>query len=904
MQGASAATTSSPPTPTWYWIKKQGVNGVIFALLALDTAGYDVPTDASVASQASREGLIDHLLAAELSGRRLGARAVPPPTSDITAMALQALAPYQDQSEVAAATQRALTVLSAAESADGGFASCVESTSQVIIALTALGIDPAGDPRFTTASGGDPLTALLAYEAGSGGFKHQQTETVADAMASEQAALALVAYDRFAHEKTSLYDMNDLFEAPNAANAAAVAAKAALPASLSCAQAEANAEAAVKAWTLQRLGTPAGGVSLAVEVTDFTAAVVGTAADNDGMHVPFTATVTLTKGQGETLASDTATISGVVTATPYDVAVANAAAVAAAKAALPTSLGCQQKAANTQAAVKTWALQQLGTPANGVSLSVEVTDFSAAVAGTSADADGANGQFTVAVTLSKGDGETRATDTATIVGSITATPYEPSPSSVTVTISVERFTVNDTYVVLPTKVTVPSGTSAAQATTTLLGAGNYRSTGSGTSFYLSGVKVAGYGGDGFLDEFDEGPLSGWKVTVDNAFISTSAGAHTLDEGDVVRWQYTKTGDFPGSRDVGGDAQPADKDALTAKVAEIRDAGTESFYGASFEAALAALATLPATQAEIDAALAELTSHDPARRQRRHHRRQGRGRGRHLRGDPGRGPGRGRRARPGAERRRRLDLGGVGAAVTQVSYAAPVAGSEASPAGTNGAYAFTVAPHQGRRRRAADPRAHARDHGDPLRGAREGRARGCHRRPRPTQWRHAHLDGPPAHSGREERHDRRAGLRRGRRLRGHLRRQQRRRQGHGRAHRLRFRQAQRRAHAQLRHRPQGDHGELAHGRQEAPHGALPRGRGADEAESLPAALPRAGQLRLEGDHRDQRLRRQAHHGGRDAHAPAARQALPGDGAGRQAGRRRLVLVAGRQGEDQRVHQVSG
>jgi hypothetical protein len=475
-----------------------------------------------------------------------------------------------------------------------------------------------------------------------------------------------------------------------AANAAAVAAaKAALPAELSCAQAEANAPAAVKAWTearLAALGIP-GGVSLSVEIGGFTAAVTGSAADNDGADGSFTATVTLSKGEGETLATGSATIAGVITATPYDAA----AAVAAAKAALPASLTCQQKAANTEAAVKAWTeaeLAELDLP-DGVGLEVAVTGFTAASSGIAADQDGTNGAFTATVTLTKGEGDAKATGSAIIAGTITATAYEPPPPSVKVTISVEQFTVNGTYVVLPTKMTVPGGTSAAQATTTLLGAGNYRSTGSGSSFYLCGVKVAGYGDDDFLDEFDEGSLSGWKITVDNTFISTSAGAHTLGEGDVVRWQYTKTGDFPGSRDLGGDAQPADKDALTAKIAEIRDAVTESFYGSSYEAALAALAKLPATQAEIDAALAELTSHDPSADDLAISAAKAAVEAATYAATQAEAPDEAAAQAKVQSLLGALDLGGVGAAPAKVSYAAPVAGSEESPTGTDGAYAFTV-----------------------------------------------------------------------------------------------------------------------------------------------------------------------------------------------------------------------
>ena len=66
---------------------------------------------------------------------------------------------------------RALAALSAAQCADGGFASWgaenAESTAQVVMALCALGIDPAADERFCK-EGGSAVTALLGFRGGKG----------------------------------------------------------------------------------------------------------------------------------------------------------------------------------------------------------------------------------------------------------------------------------------------------------------------------------------------------------------------------------------------------------------------------------------------------------------------------------------------------------------------------------------------------------------------------------------------------------------------------------------------------------------------------------------------------------------------------------------------------------------
>ena len=112
---------------------------------------------------------------------------------DITAMALQALAPYQAQyPEVIDA---ALNALSAAQLPDGGFeswgAQSSESCAQVLLALTALDIDPETDERFQKADG-NVIDALLAFRLN--GFAHEKDGPL-DAMACEQAMQALTAME-------------------------------------------------------------------------------------------------------------------------------------------------------------------------------------------------------------------------------------------------------------------------------------------------------------------------------------------------------------------------------------------------------------------------------------------------------------------------------------------------------------------------------------------------------------------------------------------------------------------------------------------------------------------------------------------------------------------------------------
>ena len=89
----------------------QGLNGPIWALIALDSRNYPMPVNPEAKTQATRQMYIDRILACQLddggwslfSGTASSAGdGVSDP--DITGMALQALAKYQDQSAVKQAT--------------------------------------------------------------------------------------------------------------------------------------------------------------------------------------------------------------------------------------------------------------------------------------------------------------------------------------------------------------------------------------------------------------------------------------------------------------------------------------------------------------------------------------------------------------------------------------------------------------------------------------------------------------------------------------------------------------------------------------------------------------------------------------------------------------------------------
>lgn len=201
---------------------KQGINGPMFALIALDSNNYEIPIDSSVKVQTTRDMLIDFILNREISGGgwTLGVNSsqVDP---DITAMAIQALTPYYEKKEkVKAAVDRGIKWLSDNQNDNGGYISWnsenLESSAQVIVALTGLGIDPHNDPRFIK-SGNSAIDALINFAAPTGGFYHIKPggsdegggakPGQVDPMATDQAMYALAAYNRFVNGQSRLYDM-------------------------------------------------------------------------------------------------------------------------------------------------------------------------------------------------------------------------------------------------------------------------------------------------------------------------------------------------------------------------------------------------------------------------------------------------------------------------------------------------------------------------------------------------------------------------------------------------------------------------------------------------------------------------------------------------------------------------
>ena len=182
------------------------INGLVFGLLALNSGNYTQDS----------YWLVQAILTQQNADGSWNSSAGTKPDGDVdmTAMALQALAPYcneGDDTTVNAAVDKALQWLSAKYKGTGY--TSAESCAQVVVALSALQLNANSDSSFVKTVDGAPTSVLgdlLRYYLGEGqGFKHAASGKTADQKATEQALYAMAAYERYCQRTNALYDMTD-----------------------------------------------------------------------------------------------------------------------------------------------------------------------------------------------------------------------------------------------------------------------------------------------------------------------------------------------------------------------------------------------------------------------------------------------------------------------------------------------------------------------------------------------------------------------------------------------------------------------------------------------------------------------------------------------------------------------
>lgn len=180
-------------------IGQLGIMSYIYGLILLDSGDY-------TCEGLTRDDIKNKIISMRLSD---GGWALSGSVSDIdiTAMALQALAPYKKETKTASAIDRALTLLSGKQQDTGDYKSwgnrCCESTAQVITALSALDINCQKDKRFIKKNK-TLIDGLMQYRLSDGSFSHL-IGGKSDNTASVQAMYSLIAVWRQKKEMASFY---------------------------------------------------------------------------------------------------------------------------------------------------------------------------------------------------------------------------------------------------------------------------------------------------------------------------------------------------------------------------------------------------------------------------------------------------------------------------------------------------------------------------------------------------------------------------------------------------------------------------------------------------------------------------------------------------------------------------
>lgn len=118
------------------------------------------------------EILAQKIADAQINGKGWSLTGQAPIDVDVTSMALTALSPYRDGHETV--IQKSLSWLSEVQNSDGTYSSYgvknAESTAQVIIALSSLGINAMGDEAYIKEN--NLMDALMSFETEGGEFSH------------------------------------------------------------------------------------------------------------------------------------------------------------------------------------------------------------------------------------------------------------------------------------------------------------------------------------------------------------------------------------------------------------------------------------------------------------------------------------------------------------------------------------------------------------------------------------------------------------------------------------------------------------------------------------------------------------------------------------------------------------
>ncbi|BFT73843.1 DUF4430 domain-containing protein [Paenibacillus sp. P36] len=516
----------------------QGINGLVYALLALDSKNYSVPDNA----EWTRQKIINQIISKQNQdgGFALGTGKSDP---DITAMTFTALAPYADNQAVVQADTltKAANWLSLNQQSNGGYLSygvdSSESVSQAIIALTSNNIDPAS-AKYAK-NGVNLLDKLFKFRLPDGSFSHTM-QLRSDAMATEQALQALAAYKIFKEgHGERLYDFTKSL--PGLEDPAPIQVplpsgdqpKVVIPSDnqnylIPITSADANKLVTVEipkdSHSKVRLDLPTGTSLPRIE------AVKG------DLSVVIPAGAQITSGQSSAL----------------ELITTNDTSDATLKNALNTVISSAKKLDTVYHAITLGGNDRIefdqfvtlviagmkGKEAayiqNGSTKSIErfSSDAEGLASGKNEYAyDSGNDliiktkHFTDFVAFTTSDVTTGPGN-----GGGGTTP----PATKYVTLSVDKLTINKGYVVSETSVELKTDDTAWSVLERVLKTRGINYSALWNEDYGS-IYVQSIDGDG---EFDHGDGSGWMYNVNGAYPGYGASSYVLKNGDIVEWRYT------------------------------------------------------------------------------------------------------------------------------------------------------------------------------------------------------------------------------------------------------------------------------------------------------------------------------------------------------------------------------
>lgn len=187
---------------------EQGCNGLIYALLTLEAKDDFLSGEHTV----FRDELINELLSHQDADGGFALNKSFGADIDMTAMAVQALAPYQEQSNIKEATEKALQWISERIFKDASS----EAVSQTLLALCAMRIDPENDTRFIK-DNQTLLDVLNRFRTEDAMYQHELQDEDSNLVATYQALLALEAVQKLRMEGIWIFDF-ETYEFPENIN--------------------------------------------------------------------------------------------------------------------------------------------------------------------------------------------------------------------------------------------------------------------------------------------------------------------------------------------------------------------------------------------------------------------------------------------------------------------------------------------------------------------------------------------------------------------------------------------------------------------------------------------------------------------------------------------------------------